>query len=79
MSSPSGPFSPSEIQYLKGLQADSRWQSILGKIGQDSVYRFKPSGDDKQIYKWMYESGRMDAIDNVLALLSGQLEENRRG
>ena len=66
-----------EINYLKSLQENPLWVSILKKIkDNEQTPRFNPTADaDKQTDTWKYRSGGLDAVEGLISLLNGNTQK----
>lgn len=58
--------------FLRELQFDPRWKEVLDSITRPAPAIFRPKPEvrnEEQTSRWMYESGRFAATQDILAIL----------
>lgn len=61
-----------ERGFLLELAADSRWQSILGKLRREMPVPYAKGDGQESFNDWIFESGRYRENDKLLKLLTGE-------
>ncbi len=73
------PLTPAEQNYLKTLQDNPLWVSILNKVlDYEDPPSFNTKDDpSKQTDAWKYKSGGLDKVKSIRALLTCNTEVKR--
>ena len=64
-----------EKNYLKSMEGNPQWESILKKISHYvPEERYNPAGDNEEnkIHQWIYRSGELHSVENLTHLLRGK-------
>lgn len=71
-------LSPSDLEFIKSLRNDPRWDRVLKQLKQDPpTYRPSDDSEDKLVHGFIYKSGAYEENKRILTILGVKNDASR--